>query len=72
MQICSLRGYFPGMDAKPSPTGVQVFRTYRGASIYQLPLEEFPGMWGFATLVLAEGSAGEPYRVLIDTGSGSG
>ncbi len=46
---------------------VQTFRTSQGAEIYQLPLEVFPGMWGYAYLILFE-----DYRVLIDTGSGIG
>lgn len=60
------------METKPTPPDVQVFHTCAGASITQIPLEEFPGMWGFAYLVLVDGNGGEPYRVLIDTGSGIG
>ncbi len=46
---------------------VQPFNTSGGASIYQIPLEVFPGFWGCAYLALVDG-----YRVLIDTGSGFG
>ncbi len=46
---------------------VQTFKTSGGASVYQIPLEAFPGLSGYAYLVLADG-----YRVLIDTGSGVG
>lgn len=46
---------------------VQHFTTSGGAEIYQLPLEPFPGFWGYAYLVLVD-----DYRVLIDTGSGFG
>lgn len=46
---------------------VQTFETSGGAFIYQIPLEAFPGLSGYAYLALADG-----YRVLIDTGSGFG
>lgn len=52
------------MQAYP---GVTAFHTASGGSIYQLPVEVFPGFWGFAYLALYE-----DYRVLIDTGSGFG
>jgi glyoxylase-like metal-dependent hydrolase (beta-lactamase superfamily II) len=60
------------MGTQSETPAVEVFRTSGGASIYQLPLEAFPGMWGYAYLVLADGEGGGPYRVLIDTGSGFG
>ncbi|MBU0512409.1 MAG: MBL fold metallo-hydrolase [Chloroflexi bacterium] len=46
---------------------VQRFETDRGASIFQLPVEAFPGFWAYAYLVLVDG-----YKVLVDTGSGFG
>lgn len=46
---------------------IQAFKTSGGAGIVQIPLEVFPGMWGYAYLVIVDG-----YRVLIDTGSGFG
>jgi glyoxylase-like metal-dependent hydrolase (beta-lactamase superfamily II) len=46
---------------------LQTFETSGGATIYQIPLEAFPGLSGYAYLALADG-----YRVLIDTGSGMG
>jgi glyoxylase-like metal-dependent hydrolase (beta-lactamase superfamily II) len=46
---------------------VQLFETSGGASIYQIPLEAFPGLSGYAYLALADG-----FRVLIDSGSGVG
>lgn len=52
------------MQAYP---GVTAFHTASGGSIYQLPVEVFPGFWGYAYLALYE-----DYRVLIDTGSGFG
>lgn len=52
------------MQAHP---GVTAFHTANGGSIYQLPVELFPGFWGFAYLALYK-----DYRVLIDTGSGFG
>jgi glyoxylase-like metal-dependent hydrolase (beta-lactamase superfamily II) len=51
---------------------VQTFTTSKGASIYQLPLEVFPGFWAYAYLVLVNDRDGAPMRVLIDTGSGFG
>jgi glyoxylase-like metal-dependent hydrolase (beta-lactamase superfamily II) len=47
--------------------GVQEFSTPGGARIFQLPLLAFPGLSGFAYLVLVD-----EYKVLIDTGSGIG
>ena len=44
---------------------VQRFETDGGARVYRLPLEVFPGFWGFAHLVMADG-----LRALIDCGSG--
>jgi glyoxylase-like metal-dependent hydrolase (beta-lactamase superfamily II) len=52
--------------------GVQTvtsFQTAGGGEIFQLPLELFPGFWGFAYLVLVA-HQGSQLRVLIDTGSG--
>lgn len=48
------------------------FETSGGARIFQFPLEEFPGFWGFAYLALVEEPEAGPMRVLIDTGSGVG
>lgn len=47
------------------------YESAKGAQIFQLPLELFPGFWGYAYLVLVK-HEGETYRVLIDTGSGFG
>jgi glyoxylase-like metal-dependent hydrolase (beta-lactamase superfamily II) len=44
---------------------VQRFETDHGARVYRLPLEVFPGFWGFAHLVLSNG-----FRALVDCGSG--
>jgi glyoxylase-like metal-dependent hydrolase (beta-lactamase superfamily II) len=46
---------------------VHKFKSNQGASIFQLPLEAFPGFWAYAYLVLVEN-----YQVLIDVGSGFG
>lgn len=51
---------------------VRSFETLGGEQIYQIPLEAFPGFWGYAYLVLAEDAALGPLQVLIDTGSGFG
>lgn len=44
---------------------VQRFESVGGARIYRLPLEEFPGFWGYAHLLLADGLC-----ALVDCGSG--
>ncbi len=44
---------------------LQRFETDHGARVYRIPLEVFPGFWGFAHLVLAKG-----FRALVDCGSG--
>jgi len=54
-----------------NPGTVRTFETSRGAKIYQIPLQVFPILAGYAYLVLVE-DAGQEYRVLIDTGSGYG
>ncbi len=46
-------------------TTIQTFKSAGGARITQIPLEEFPGFWGFAYLV----QVGD-YCALVDTGSG--
>jgi glyoxylase-like metal-dependent hydrolase (beta-lactamase superfamily II) len=51
---------------------IRSFVTSGGGQIFQIPLEEFPGFWGYAYLVLANDEKGTQYRVLIDTGSGFG
>lgn len=52
--------------------GVQQFRTSGGARIFQIPFQAFPELSGFVYLVLVKDSHDQPYRVLIDTGSGFG
>ena len=44
---------------------VQRFESDGGARVYRMPLEEFPGFWGFAHLVITDG-----LRALVDCGSG--
>ena len=46
-------------------TEVQRFESDGGARVYRLPLEVFPGFWGFAHLVITDG-----LRALVDCGSG--
>lgn len=47
------------------PPEVQRFESRGGARVYRLPLEEFPGFWGYAHLLLADGLC-----ALVDCGSG--
>lgn len=51
---------------------VREFSSSGGARLFQIPLQEFPILWGFVYLVLVEDDEGLPYRVLVDTGSGFG
>lgn len=61
------------MSSRPefSPGTVKTFQTSAGGTIVQIPLQEFPILWGYVYLVLVEHDS-QPYRVLIDTGSGFG
>lgn len=54
------------------PQAVHMFETSGGARIFQIPLQEFPILWGYAYLVWVDGPGNESYRVLIDAGSGFG
>ena len=56
----------------PDHPPLRAFGTSSGARIFQLPLELFPGFWGYAYLVLVDAADGSPLRVLIDCGSGFG
>lgn len=51
---------------------VQVFHSSGGAEIFQLPLQEFPGLWGYAYLVILSDLELGDLVVLIDAGSGFG
>jgi glyoxylase-like metal-dependent hydrolase (beta-lactamase superfamily II) len=46
---------------------VEAFTTETGSAIYRLPLEVFPGFWGYAHLILAREMV-----ALVDVGSGFG
>jgi glyoxylase-like metal-dependent hydrolase (beta-lactamase superfamily II) len=52
------------------PGDVQLFETQAGAQIYQIPLQAFPGLWGYAYLVRCTDPKLGEMRVLIDSGSG--
>lgn len=56
---------------QPVSQVVERFESAGGAQVFQIPLEVFPGFWGFAYLALVN-RQGEAYRVLIDSGSGFG
>ena len=51
---------------------VRSFQACSGEQIYQVPVKEFPGLWGYVYIVLAHDLDGTPWRVLIDAGSGYG
>jgi len=53
-------------------TQVQAYETCGGARVFQIPIHEFPILWGYAYLVLLDDENIGTYRVLIDTGSGFG
>ena len=55
-----------------SPPAIKFFETSGGARIFQVPLQEFPILWGYVYLVLIEDSDWGNQCVLIDTGSGFG
>lgn len=60
------------MDVLSSEPGeIKFFETSAGGRIYQIPIQMFPILWGYAYLVFVEDGSQE-YRVLIDTGSGFG
>ena len=50
---------------------IRAYTTASGARIFQIPVQQFPGLWGWVYLVLIEGEE-TPLRVLIDSGSGFG
>jgi glyoxylase-like metal-dependent hydrolase (beta-lactamase superfamily II) len=51
---------------------VQTFESAGGARIFQIPLKEFPMLWGQAYLVVLDEPHLGSFRVLIDSGSGFG
>ena len=51
---------------------IKNYESNKGAKIFQVPLQLFPGLDGFVYLVFVESSEWGSYRVLIDTGSGFG
>ncbi len=61
------------MSSQPdiAPGTVKTYQTSAGGKIVQIPIQEFPILWGYVYLALVEHDA-QPYRVLIDTGSGFG
>ena len=50
-----------------SPHTFAEFTTQKGARIYRIPMQAFPGFWAYAYLVFVD-----DLIVLIDTGSGFG
>jgi glyoxylase-like metal-dependent hydrolase (beta-lactamase superfamily II) len=51
---------------------IRVFRSSGGADIFQIPMPEFPGLWGYAYLVIFVDPGLGELVVLIDAGSGFG
>lgn len=60
------------MFSQPLSSQVNLFHTAEGAQIFQIPVHEFPGLWGWVYLVLVHDAHLGEMRVLIDTGSGIG
>ncbi len=60
------------MDNQRSQPRVTYFESSGGAQIFQIPLQEFPILLGYAYLVIVDDQDGTPYRVLVDSGSGFG
>jgi glyoxylase-like metal-dependent hydrolase (beta-lactamase superfamily II) len=58
------------MSLEERVANLEVFETAGGARIYQLPLELFPWMWGYAYLICIPQQGGGEEWVLIDSGSG--
>lgn len=58
------------LNSLPISSEIRAFTSHSGARIFQLPLELFPGFWGYAYLVVIDQADLPPMRVLIDTGSG--
>jgi glyoxylase-like metal-dependent hydrolase (beta-lactamase superfamily II) len=59
-------------DSSSTTRDIHQFETSHGARIYQIPLQEFPILWGYAYLVMVDDPKYGSYKVLIDTGSGFG
>jgi glyoxylase-like metal-dependent hydrolase (beta-lactamase superfamily II) len=51
---------------------VQQYETSGGGRVFQIPLEAFPGFWGYVYLVLVDDPDLGRLKVLVDTGSGFG
>jgi len=60
----------PDLIPLPGSTQIGTYTSRSGARIFRLPLELFPGFWGYAYLVVIDQAGGPPMRVLIDAGSG--
>jgi len=58
---------------RPASThSVQRFETASGAPIFQIPLQAFPGLWGYVYVVLVDDPVEGRMQTLIDAGSGFG
>lgn len=62
------------MEPRPDHASIAIrsFETSGGARIFQIPLQEFPILWGYVYLVLLDDDSRGEFRVLIDTDSGYG
>lgn len=52
--------------------GIREYQSSKGANIFKIPVNVFPGLWGNVYLVIVNNWQGSSYRVLIDSGSGFG
>src|SRR5512135_2265992 len=51
---------------------IKTYSSSGGARVFQIPLEAFPGLWGYVYLVLVQDESLGSMKVLVDTGSGFG
>lgn len=58
------------MNAEQTLPVIKTFETSGKARVFQIPLQVFPGMLGYAYLVMLDQGSRRPGWVLIDTGSG--
>jgi glyoxylase-like metal-dependent hydrolase (beta-lactamase superfamily II) len=60
------------IQEKPILTEIKTYQTGGGARIFQIPVQDFPMLWGQVYLVLVDDDSQGQIKVLVDTGSGYG